>query len=49
MQPKLMLRQRIALRKLTAGHYCQGQHSYNSLNMEEKVDLVPTWTLHLAF
>lgn len=41
-QPRMMLRQRIALHKLAVGPHCQGQHPYNSLNTESLSWYLPT-------
>jgi hypothetical protein len=42
-QPRLLLRQKVTLQKLTAGPRCERQHPHIK---HEKVKLVPTWSFH---
>ena len=42
-EPRLLLKQRAALCKLTVGPHWQGQQPQNSLNTE-KSKLMPTWS-----
>lgn len=45
-QPRLLVKQKVALYNQTVGPHCQGQHPHNSLKMEMSVVLVPTRSPH---